>query len=81
VTRDEVIAGINKAVAEIFGIALEDINPSANLSEAGVDSLDMVEVFMEVENLFDIKVSDDEATELVCLNDLYTLICKKLNIE
>jgi len=45
-----------------FSVPREVIRPEATLTELGLDSLDLIEVFFEVEETFNIRVPQDGAT-------------------
>ena len=56
--KEEVVA----IVAEKLGVELEQVVDSASFqNDLGADSLDMVELIMEFEKKFDIKIPEDEA--------------------
>ena len=48
------------------------------VEDLGADSLDVVELLMTVEETYNIKVSDDEATSLSTVGDIAALLEKKL---
>jgi len=45
----------------------------------GLSSLDMVSIVVEVENAFDIEVSDEDMFEFRTVNDLTEIVNRKLN--
>lgn len=52
---------IRKMISEQTGIRSDDIKDSAVfVNDLGVDSLDMVEIVMAIEEDFDIQISDDD---------------------
>jgi acyl carrier protein len=53
-----------------LGVDLRRIRLDTRLTEMGMDSLDMVSLVMEVEELFDLDISDEEAGRLLTLADL-----------
>lgn len=67
-------------VAKKFSITKkETLTPTTRLREdLNVDSLDAVELIMELEETFNIQVSDQDATTLKTLGDIQTLIETKL---
>lgn len=56
---------IQEQVIEIVVVHLSlefaDVTPESNLIEIGADSLDMVEIAMEVESTFDIDIPEEES--------------------
>jgi acyl carrier protein len=60
VSRDSVVAEVKQVVGELMGRAPEELQETTRLeADLGCDSLDMVEIAMEVEEHFDISVPDD----------------------
>jgi acyl carrier protein len=53
-----------------LGVDPRHIRLDTRLTEMGMDSLDMVSLVMEVEELFDLDISDEEAGKLLTLADL-----------
>ena len=55
------------------------VNPESRLEkDLGVDSLELLELVMAVENYYDIDFDDDELEELVTVNDFCLLTEGKL---
>ncbi|MGL4252303.1 MAG: acyl carrier protein [Metamycoplasmataceae bacterium] len=52
------------------------ISTSTNIKELGLDSLDLVEVVMEIEQELDIKIPDEELTNIKTIDDLIKTIEK-----
>jgi acyl carrier protein len=48
------------AVSEVCGVAAEDLRDDATLDELEIDSLDLIEVGMIMEEKHDIRVSTDD---------------------
>ncbi len=70
---------IYKTVCDILreNLCLEedfDLNEGVTFAELGTDSLDMVEIIMEIEDKFDIQISDEELSEIRNLGELIALI-------
>jgi acyl carrier protein len=56
---------IKKVVVDKLGVDESEVVPSANFaSDLGADSLDTVELVMELEKEFSIDISDSEAEQL-----------------
>lgn len=70
---------LKQIVAEMLGVDDEVMKDDANLVEdLNADSLDVVEIIMEIEDSFEIVLSDDEAENLKTLNEITDLIVEKL---
>ena len=52
---------LKQTLTEKFGVPAESITPEANLQDLGLDSLSIVELVFEVEDEFDIEVSEEDA--------------------
>lgn len=60
-----------------IGIPLKDIHPHMIFDEMGVDSLDCVEICMDIEEKFGIIILDAELDTIKKVQDLYDLVDKK----
>ncbi|EGJ51943.1 acyl carrier protein [Desulfocurvibacter africanus] len=78
-TDQEVIAIVNKALAEEFELDEAVMVPEANLyQDLELDSLDAVDMVIVLENAFGCKLRDEEAIRSIrTLSDLYKFILKK----
>jgi acyl carrier protein len=74
-----VLEKIKEVVAKKFKVQLEKVNVTTRLREdLNVDSLDAVELIMELEDTFKVKISDDEAQKLKTIGDIVTFIEPKV---
>ena len=61
-TREQVFDEIRRIIAEQSEVPIERIDEDAHLvNDLGCDSLDVIEIAMEIEEQFDIDVPDDTA--------------------
>ncbi len=73
---------IKKVIAQKLGVDESDVLPQSELiADFGADSLDLVEIMMKLEAVFDIKVSDDEMDSCRTVQDCYDLVEQKLKNE
>jgi acyl carrier protein len=69
--KNELEGRIRTLVAEQLGVDIEEVTPGASiLDDLGADSLDVVELVMSLEDVFDIKVSDDEFEDMRTIGDI-----------
>lgn len=78
-SREEIEVKVKEIVAEKAGCEISEVNEQTNLEETlGMDSLDRVELIMEIEKEFIISVPDDEAEKVSNLSDCVALVEKHL---
>ncbi len=74
---------VQKKIASILieklGIPESEITPDASfVKDLGIDSLDYAELVMEFEQVFDIKIPDDDAEKMQTIGDAVSYIQSKL---
>ena len=70
---------VKRILAERLDIEISEIRPDAQfINDLGADSLDIVELLMSLEDEFDIEISDDEAEQIMTVQDAVEFITKRL---
>ena len=73
----DVIDTVKKILAERIDVS--NLHETDLLSDLGLDSLDLVEVMLEIETALNVEFSSDEIVNLTTIKDVIDLINKKIN--
>lgn len=66
---------IKNILVESANVDESKISMDANLKDdLGIDSIDAVELVLDLETVFDIKIEDDEISSLVTVEDICKLV-------
>lgn len=66
---------IEKIIAEVVGCDKDLVKDDSNfVDDLGFDSLNVVELVMQIEEEFDIEIPDDDAENLKTVKDLKTYV-------
>ena len=77
--NENIKSQINDFLVEEFEIDPGLINPEAKLKDdLGLDSLDFVDVVVEIEGIFGIKLTGNDFINIITLDDFHNLIIKKV---
>ena len=69
-TRDEVAKKVEDIIVDKLNVDASEVKDEVNFTlDLGADSLDTVELIMEFEKEFDIKIEDDEAQKIQTVGD------------
>jgi acyl carrier protein len=76
--RDRVMASVRSALAEALDLPEEEIKEDSRFKEdLEADSLDLVELLLEMEREYGFKVSDEETSDIITVRDAVELILGK----
>ena len=75
--REEIEVKVKEIVAEKAECEISEVNDQTNLEETlGMDSVDRVELLMEIEKEFGITIPDDDADKVITTKDCVDLVEK-----
>ena len=73
-----IIDELNKLASENLDINTSDLDINTKLSDLDIDSIDMLDFIMLIEEKYDIEFEEDELDEIESLDDIASLIESKL---
>jgi len=76
ISIEDIERKVIEAVSESLSIGAEEITIESSLNETDMDSLSRIELLMELEEGFDIKISDEEAEKFQTVRDVIKYIKK-----
>lgn len=78
-TKDEVFAKVQAIVAEQLNVPAEKVTMEADLVEdLQADSIDTVEIIVQLEETFNLSVSDEDVTNVKTVGDLVNAIAERV---
>ena len=78
--HDEIVKKVQSIIVDKLGVEPSEVTESANFTnDLGADSLDTVELLMEFEKVFGIKIPDEETSSIVTVKDAVDKVEEKLN--
>jgi acyl carrier protein len=77
VSNDEITAGFAEIIEEVVGIEAADVTPEKSfVDDLDIDSLSMVEIAVQTEDRFGVKIPDEELANLKTVGDAVDYIAK-----
>ncbi len=77
-SRDEVFERVKSVLVEQLGVEEGDVTDAASFQDdLDADSLDLVELIMELEDQFGIKISDEDAQKLMTVGQAVDYVTEK----
>ena len=79
-SKEEVVAKVKEIIVDKLGVEASEVTESANFTnDLGADSLDTVELIMEFERAFDIKIPDEDGGQISTVGDAVKYVEDKVN--
>ncbi|MBO7544425.1 MAG: acyl carrier protein [Bacteroidales bacterium] len=79
-TNEEVVKKVKAIIVDKLGVEESEVTESASFTnDLGADSLDTVELLMEFEKVFGIKIPDEETAGIATVADAVAKVEEKLN--
>ena len=71
----DVLERVTKIIVDRLGVEQTEVVPAASFKEdVGADSVDVVELVMQVEDEFEMEISDEDAEKIATVGDAVTYI-------
>ncbi|HMT10851.1 MAG: acyl carrier protein [Ignavibacteria bacterium] len=75
----DIEAQIKDAIVEKLGVEESKVTPNASfINDLGADSLDTVELIMELENRFNIQIPDEDQEKIQTVGDAISYVKSKV---
>ena len=75
--EQEILAGLGEIVEEIAGVPADEVTPSKSfVDDLDIDSLSMVEIAVQAEDRFEVKIPDAELANLKTVGDAVSYVSK-----
>ncbi len=76
-SNEEILSGLAEIVEEIAGVDADQVTPEKSfVDDLDIDSLSMVEIAVQAEDKFGVKIPDDQLAELKTVGDAVDYIAK-----
>ena len=78
-THEEIVKQVKDIIVDKFGVEESEVTETASFTnDLGADSLDTVELLMEFEKVFGIKIPDEETAGIATVGDAINKVTEKL---
>jgi len=76
---NEILEKVKAIIVDKLGVEESEVTETANFTnDLGADSLDTVELLMEFEKVFGIKIPDEETSTIATVKDAVDKVAEKL---
>ena len=77
---EDIVKKVKAIIVDKLGVEESEVTESANFTnDLGADSLDTVELLMEFEKVFGIKIPDEETSAIATVEDAINKVKEKLD--
>ncbi len=74
-TNEDTLTGLSEIIEEVAGVPAADVSPEKTFTDdLDIDSLSMVEIAVQAEDRFGVKIPDDELANLKTVADAVAYI-------
>ena len=81
-THEEIVKQVTAIIVDKLGVEESEVTETANFTtDLGADSLDTVELLMEFERIFGIKIPDEETSTIATVADAVEKVTEKLKAK
>jgi len=78
-TKEEIVKQVKDIIVDKLGVEESEVTETASFTnDLGADSLDTVELLMEFEKVFGIKIPDEETAGIATVGDAISKVTEKL---
>ena len=78
-TNEEIVKQVKAIIVDKLGVEESEVTETASFTnDLGADSLDTVELLMEFEKVFGIKIPDEETSGISTVGDAISKVTEKL---
>ena len=78
-TQEEIVKQVKAIIVDKLGVEESEVTESANFTnDLGAESLDTVELLMEFERVFGIKIPDEETSTIATVQDAINKVAEKI---
>jgi len=75
----EIVKRVKDIIVDKLGVEPSEVTETANFTnDLGADSLDTVELLMEFEKVFGVKIPDEETSSIATVKDAIDKVAEKL---
>lgn len=61
---------VKTIICDYFELDEDEVNPETTFAEIGADSLDMVDLAMDIEDVFNVEVTEEALEKFVSIDDV-----------